>query len=77
MTEVCFHSVHVSVGHLSRLYVCVCRPGWFRPGARVQGADPGGGGGPGRAVRQSGDVQPQRQWAGDGGDRQHPQHAQT
>lgn len=77
MTEVCFHFVHVSVGHLSRLYVCVCRPGWFRPGARVQGADPGGGGGPGRAVRQSGDVQPQRQRAGDGGDRQHPQHAQT
>lgn len=52
-------------------------PGWFWPGARVQGADPGGGGGPGRAVRQPGDVQPERQRAGAGRDRQHPEHAQT
>lgn len=56
---------------------CVSRPGWFRFGARVEGADPGGGGGSGRALRQPGDVQPQRQRAGDGGDRQHPQHTQT
>lgn len=51
--------------------------GGLRPGARVKRADPGGGGGPGRAVRQPGDVQPQRQWAGNGGDGQHPQHTQT
>lgn len=51
--------------------------GRFWPGARVQGADPGGGGRPGRALRQPGDVQPQRQRARDGGDRQHPQHTQT
>lgn len=50
------------------LFVHVARTGWFWPGACLQGADPGGGGGPGRAIRQSGDVQPQRQRAGDGGD---------
>lgn len=61
MTSICFYRVHTSVGHS-------CRPGGFRPGARVEGADPGGGGGPGRALRQPGDVQPQRQRAGDGGD---------
>lgn len=53
------------------------RSGGLRSRARVKRADPGGGGGPGRAVRQPGDVQPQRQWAGNGGDRQHPQHPQT
>ncbi len=57
--------------------LCFFAKGWFWSGARVEGADPGGGGGPGRALRQSGDVQPQRQRAGDGGDRQHPQHTQT
>lgn len=63
---------------LSVTYLVLCVvPGWFRPGACVEGADPGGGGGPGRALRQPGDVQPQRQRAGDGGDRQHPQHTQT
>lgn len=74
MACVCLHPVHVVCW---TLVSSVFRPGRFWPGACVQGADPGGGGGPGRALRQSGDVQPQRQRAGDGGDRQHPQHAQT
>lgn len=76
-----FLSINLSIIHPSRLSLPPslppCLPGGLWPGARVQGADPGGGGGPGRAVRQPGDVQPQRQWAGDGGDGQHPQHTQT